>query len=143
MKHLRMKFFRTLPNSTKGFTLLEVVVAMTIVGLGVVTLLEIFSLGLRLGTRSTVRTEIVTDGRQVMDQFLSRAVLPEGTERGSLNPQTHWQFQVQGTKNAPTELSLSNNWELKEVVLDITTTDNGRARRLELNTLRLVKKKNP
>ncbi len=35
-----------------GFTLLEVVVAMSIVALGVVTLFEIFSLGLRLGARS-------------------------------------------------------------------------------------------
>jgi len=62
-----MKSLPTLGNSAKGFTLLEVVVAMTIVGLGIVTLLQIFSLGLRLGARSTVRTEVVTDGRQVMD----------------------------------------------------------------------------
>ena len=138
-----MKYFLTRDTSTQGFTLLEVVVAMTIVGLGVVTLLEIFSLGLRLGARSTLRTEVITDGRQVMDQFLSRAALPEGTERGTLNPQSRWQLQVQGTKNASTELSLSNNWELKEIALDITVSDAGRERRLELNTLRLVRKKNP
>jgi prepilin-type N-terminal cleavage/methylation domain-containing protein len=138
-----MKYFSTRGQSAQGFTLLEVVVAMTIVGLGVVTLLEIFSLGLRLGSRSTLRTEVITDGRQVMDQFLSRAALPEGTERGTLNPQSRWQLQVQGTKNAATELSLSNNWELKEIALDITVSDAGRERRLELNTLRLVRKKNP
>ena len=138
-----MKYFQTPGRSATGFTLLEVVVAMTIVGLGVVTLLQIFSLGLRLGARSTLRTEIITDGRQVMDQFLSRAELPEGTERGTLNAQSHWQLQVQGTKNAATELSLSNNWELKEIALDITVTDAGRERRLELNTLRLVRKRNP
>ena len=138
-----MKCFQIPGRSAKGFTLLEVVVAMTIVGLGVVTLLQIFSLGLRLGARSTLRTEIITDGRQVMDQFLSRAELPEGTERGTLNAQSRWQLQVQGTKNASTELSLSNNWELKEIALDITVSDAGRERRLELNTLRLVRKKNP
>ena len=138
-----MKYFSAQGQSAQGFTLLEVVVAMTIVGLGVVTLLEIFSLGLRLGSRSTLRTEVITDGRQVMDQFLSRAALPEGTERGTLSAQSRWQLQVQGTKNAATELSLSNNWELKEIALDITVSDAGRERRLELNTLRLVRKKNP
>jgi prepilin-type N-terminal cleavage/methylation domain-containing protein len=138
-----MKYFSTRGQSAQGFTLLEVVVAMTIVGLGVVTLLEIFSLGLRLGSRSTLRTEVITDGRQVMDQFLSRAALPEGTERGTLNAQSRWQLQVQERKNAATELSLSNNWELKEIALDITVSDAGRERRLELNTLRLVRKKNP
>jgi prepilin-type N-terminal cleavage/methylation domain-containing protein len=137
-----MKYLSTRGRSAQGFTLLEVVVAMTIVGLGVVTLLEIFSLGLRLGARSTVRTEVITDGRQVMDQFLSRAALPEGTERGTLSPQSRWQLQVQERKNAATELSLSNNWELKEIALDISVNDGGRERRLELSTLRLVRKKN-
>ncbi|MGZ9125825.1 MAG: type IV pilus modification PilV family protein, partial [Candidatus Binatia bacterium] len=42
-----------------GFTLLEVLIAMTIVGLGVVTLLQIFSLGLRLASRSNVQTDAI------------------------------------------------------------------------------------
>jgi prepilin-type N-terminal cleavage/methylation domain-containing protein len=138
-----MKSFEALGSSAKGFTLLEVVVAMTIVGLGVVTLLEIFSLGLRLGARSTLRTEVITDGRHVMDNFLARGVIQEGTERGTLDPQSRWVLQVQGMKNVSTELSLSNDWELKEVALDLVVSDGGRERHVELNTLRLVRKKNP
>jgi prepilin-type N-terminal cleavage/methylation domain-containing protein len=138
-----MKSFEALGSSAKGFTLLEVVVAMTIVGLGVVTLLEIFSLGLRLGARSTVRTEVITDGRHVMDNFLARGVIQEGTERGTLDPQSRWVLQVQGMKNVSTELSLSNDWELKEVALDLVVSDGGRERHVELNTLRLVRKRNP
>jgi prepilin-type N-terminal cleavage/methylation domain-containing protein len=138
-----MKSFEALGTSAKGFTLLEVVVAMTIVGLGVVTLLEIFSLGLRLGARSAVRTEVITDGRHVMDNFLARGVVQEGTERGTLDPQSRWVLQVQGRTNVSTELSLSNDWELKEVTLDLVVSDAGRERHVELNTLRLVRKKNP
>ena len=138
-----MKSFEALGSSAKGFTLLEVVVAMTIVGLGVVTLLEIFSLGLRLGARSTLRTEVITDGRHVMDNFLARGVIQEGTERGTLDPQSRWVLQVQGMKNVSTELSLSNDWELKEVALDLVVSDGARERHVELNTLRLVRKKNP
>ena len=138
-----MKSFEALGSSAKGFTLLEVVVAMTIVGLGVVTLLEIFSLGLRLGARSTVRTEVITDGRHVMDNFLARGVIQEGTERGTLDPQSRWVLHVQGMKNVSTELSLSNDWELKEVALDLVVSDGARERHVELNTLRLVRKKNP
>lgn len=126
-----------------GFTLLEVVVAMTIVALGIVTLMEIFSLGLRLGARSTVRTETITDARQVMDELLARPKLQDGTERGRLDGNGRWTLQVQGTKNAPTDLSLSNPWELKEVALDVRITDAGRERTVEFNTLRLVRKGNP
>jgi prepilin-type N-terminal cleavage/methylation domain-containing protein len=137
-----MKLCRT-RNTTGGFTLLEVIVAMTIVGLGIVTLMEIFSQGLRLGARSTVRTEVITDGRQLMDEFLARRKLPEGTERGTLAEKGRWTLLVQATKSSPTELSLSNPWELKEVALDVRVSDAGRERHVEFNTLRLIKKSNP
>ena len=67
----------------EGFTLLEVLVAMTIVGLGVVTLLQIFSLGLRLQARSTVRTEAMFQGARVMDELLARKRLGEGAQTAS------------------------------------------------------------
>ena len=59
-----MRFNR---QTSRGFTLIEVLVALTILGLGVVTLLQIFSLGLRLDARSAVRTESAADGARVMD----------------------------------------------------------------------------
>jgi general secretion pathway protein I len=125
--------------SGRGFTLLEVVVAMAIVGLGVVTLLEIFSSGLQLGARSRDRTEAVAYGRQVMDQFLARRTLAEGTEQGTVGETNRWQLQVQPVRPVE-ELTLGNNWELKEVTLEIFVPESGRERRIELRTLRLVKK---
>ena len=114
---------------------------MTIVGLGVVTLLEIFSSGLQLGARSEGRTEAVAYGRQVMDQFLSRRTLTEGTEQGTFGEGSRWKLQVQPV--TPAEgLTLGNDWELKEIALDIIVPESGRERRVELRTLRLVKKGN-
>ena len=123
-----------------GFTLLEVVVAMTIVGLGVVTLLEIFSMGLRLGARSEIRTEAINAGRQIMDEFLVRRDFSEGTEEGNLASGGRWQLRVEPVRQDPEELSLSNEWELREIVVDMTASDAGRERRMELKTMRLVKK---
>jgi general secretion pathway protein I len=126
-------------GSDRGFTLLEVVVAMAIVGLGVVTLLEIFSSGLQLGARSRDRTEAVAYGRQVMDQFLARRTLVEGTEHGAIGENNRWQLQVQPIR--PVEvLTLGNDWELKEIALEIFVPESGRDRRVKLRTLRLVKK---
>jgi prepilin-type N-terminal cleavage/methylation domain-containing protein len=129
-------------RSSRGFTLLEIVVAMTIVGLGVVTLLEVFSSGLRLGARSQDRTEVITQGRQVMDQFLARRTLAEGTEQGIIGENGRWKLQVQPVRSAE-ELSLGNDWELKEIALDIIVPESSSERRVELRTLRLVKKGNP
>ncbi|HEX6436676.1 MAG TPA: prepilin-type N-terminal cleavage/methylation domain-containing protein [Candidatus Binatia bacterium] len=125
--------------SRRGFTLLEVVVAMAIVGLGVVTLLEIFSSGLQLGARSRDRTEAVAYGRQVMDQFLARRTVAEGTEQGQIGESSRWQLQVQPVRSVE-GLTLGKDWELKDIALEIFVPESGRERRVELRTLRLVKK---
>jgi Tfp pilus assembly protein PilV len=121
--------------------LLEVVVAMAIVGLGVVTLLEIFSSGLQLGARSQDRTEALAYGRQVMDQFLVRRTLTEGAEQGTLGEHNRWKLQVQPMRRVE-GLTLGKDWELKDVALEIIVSEAGRERRVELRTLRLVKKEN-
>jgi len=126
-----------------GFTLLEVVVAMTIVGIGVVTLLELFSMGLRAGSRSAVATEAMTYGRLAMDEILLRRKIEEGAQQGSLNERVHWKVGIQPVREPSDTLSLSAAWELQEIVLDVRVTDAGRNRPLELRTYRLVRKKNP
>jgi general secretion pathway protein I len=130
-------------KSHKGFTLLEVLVALTIVGLGVVTLLQIFSLGLRLQARSQVRTEAMVEGARIMDELLVRRKLGEGADRGKLGAEGRWTAQIQNMRDAPSTLGLSSNWELKEVALEMTVRDGDRDRQIDLKTLRLVKKGNP
>ena len=130
-------------RSRRGFTLLEVLVALTILSLVVVTLLQIFSLGLRLGARSAVRTESAADGARVMDELLARKKLPEGGETGSLGGTGRWQAQVQTVREPSSSLSLSNNWELKEVAVELYTLQGGRERLIDLKTFRLSKKTNP
>jgi general secretion pathway protein I len=133
---------RNLSSHSAGFTLLEVVVAMTIVGIGVVTLLEIFSSGLRLGSRSSAATEAMTYGRQAMDEILLRQKIEEGAQQGSLNERTRWKLGIEPVRESSDTLSLSSAWELKEITLDMRVTDAGRDRTVELRTYRLVRKKN-
>ena len=130
-------------RSKAGFTLLEVVVAMTIVGLGVVTLLQIFSLGLRLGSRSNVQTEAIAQGARVMDEMLARPTLRDGSESGTVAPGSRWRAQIQTWRDPTPSLNLGSNWELKEVGIEMTVPDGDRGRQVELKTLRLVRKGNP
>lgn len=132
-----MSFYR---NSPKGFTLLEVLVAVTIVGLGVVAVLQVFSLGLRLGARSTTSTEAVTYGARVMDELLARKKLFEGSDSGTLGAAGRWRSQVQAVRDSSPSLNLSSNWELKEVAVEMTVLEGDRERRVDFKTLRLTKK---
>ena len=131
---------KTQRHSDIGFTLLEVLIAMTILGLGVVTLLQIFSQGLELGARSTERTETITSGARVMDELLARKTLPEGAQSGRLGRSGRWTAQVQAVRDPSPSLNLSSNWELKEVALEVTVNEAGHERRVDLKTLRLSKK---
>ena len=126
-----------------GFTLLEVMVAMAIVGFGVVTLLEIFSLGLRLGSRSEVETEAIAQSARVMDELLARPKLHDGSESGTVTPAQRWRSQIQTLRDATPSLSLGSNYELKEVAVEMAVTDGVQERRVELKTLRLARKGNP
>ena len=116
---------------------------MTIVGLGVVTLLQVFSSGLRLQARSTARTETMLAGARVMDELLARKTLGEGPERGRLGGSGRWGSHIQTLRDAPSTLGLANPWELKEVTLELFVLDGARERQVELKTLRLAKKVSP
>jgi general secretion pathway protein I len=138
-----LKRNRDFSSLSAGFTLLEVVVAMTIVGIGVVTLLEIFSSGLRLGSRSSAATEAMAYGRQAMDEILLRRKIEEGAQQGVLNDQTRWRLGIEPVREPPETLALSSAWELKEITLDMRVTEAGKDRPVELRTYRLVRKNNP
>jgi prepilin-type N-terminal cleavage/methylation domain-containing protein len=133
---------RRTPLSSKAFTLLEVLVALTILGLGVVTLFQIFSLGLRLGARSATRTESAVSAAAVMDELLARGKLPEVPESGTLPGSIRWKVDVQTRRDSPSSLGLSGNWELKEITIGLSF-DGARQVTSELKTLRLAKKANP
>jgi prepilin-type N-terminal cleavage/methylation domain-containing protein len=138
-----LKCNRVFSSLSAGFTLLEVVVAMTIVGIGVVTLLEVFSLGLRLGSRSSAATEAMVYGRQAMDEILLRRKIEEGAQQGVLNDQTRWRLGIEPVREPPETLALSSAWELKEITLAMRVMEAGRDRPVELRTYRLFRKNNP
>ena len=115
-----------------GFTLLEVVVGMAIVSLGVVTLLEVFSSGLKLGAKGAERTEAVGIGREVMDEVLTRREIARGGEAGTAANGSPWSVEITPLAgNSP--LDLTGGWELQEISLQM-----GKAVRFK--TLRLVPK---
>ncbi len=123
--------------------MLEVLVAMTIVGLGVVTLLQIFSLGLRLQARSTVRTEAVLQGARVMDELLARKRLGEGSDEANspltdVGARKFRRCAMHRPRSVCPAIGSSRKLLLEMVVLDGESE-----RRMELKTLRLAKKVNP
>ena len=64
-------------SRSRGFTLLEVMLAVAISAIGIVSLLELFGGSMRLARISTEQTRAVVLASSLMDQALWRAELPE------------------------------------------------------------------
>jgi len=64
-----------------GFSLLEVAVALAILGIGVVTCLQIFAGSLRLQTRASRDARVVLHARAAMDALIFEPELRDQTRR--------------------------------------------------------------
>jgi len=59
------------PSGVRGFTLIEVAIAMAIVGIGVVAVLEIFSAALRTERGAGIRAKAAMQARAILEQTMT------------------------------------------------------------------------
>jgi prepilin-type N-terminal cleavage/methylation domain-containing protein len=78
----------------QGFTLLEVLVAMAILGIGLIVIIELFSGGLRLGRTSEEYTRAVGYARMKLEEISLAKTLEEGIEEGEFDREYRWQVEV-------------------------------------------------
>jgi general secretion pathway protein I len=77
-----------------GFTLVEVVVAMAILGISLVLVIELFSGGLRLGRASEEYTVAAQLARQKIEEIALSKQVEEGIEEGEFDSTYRWQVEV-------------------------------------------------
>lgn len=78
-----------------GFTLLEVMVAMAILGISIVVIMELFSAGLKSAKASQDYTKIIMLARQKMDQLTIGRNLAEGVDGGEFEGTPYrWQTEI-------------------------------------------------
>lgn len=134
-----MKRHELVVGKGEGFTLIEVLVAFSILSL---TLAALFSL-LSSGTRSTrVADEYgaaVVWAESKLAQLGVSEPLRAGTTRGYFDERFHWQLQV--TKRPPRRTALSlqeHEWDLLDIALRVQWQSLGTERDIALSTMRLV-----
>jgi len=119
-------------NAERGFTLLEVLVATLILGLAVVSLIQLSSQGLRLLKHSDDQQQAA-----LLADRLARAAEPlaEGVETGQEGPMT-WERRV-ALMGGPDEL-IPPSGPTPELRALTVTVRWGPGRSLELASLRLI-----
>ena len=74
--------------------MIEVVVAMAILGVGLIVIIELFSGGLRLGRASEEYSRAVSFARMKMEEVSLKEYLEEGNEAGEFDKDYRWQVAV-------------------------------------------------
>ncbi len=135
-----MKIYRS--NRNKGFTLIEVVVAFAILGVGLTVIIELFSGGLRLARASMEYTKAVNYARIKMEEFTAKPAVEEGTEEGESDDKTfRWQVAVKKVDLLSIDKSVDYKppIELYQVKIDVFWKSGTKERSTTVESLKAIK----
>lgn len=131
------------PSSrNKGFTLIEVVVALAILGVGLTVLIELFSGGLRLARASMEYTKAVNYARMKMEEMTVKPAVQEGTEEGESDDRAfRWQVGVKKVDLLSIDKSVDYKppIELFQVKIDVFWKSGSKERSASVESFRAIK----
>lgn len=79
----------------RGFTLIEIMVSMAILGIALTVVMELFSGGLRLGRKSEEYSRAVFYGRQLLEELCLKKEFPNPKEEGIFEEEYRWQYEIE------------------------------------------------
>ena len=81
-------------SSQKGFTLLEILLAISILGVALTVIMQQFSAGLRIGQASKTYTTATAYAKQKLEEFQLEEEMEEGEEVGDFDDGYTWRVSV-------------------------------------------------
>jgi general secretion pathway protein I len=126
----------------KGFTLIEVVVALAILGVGLTVIIELFSGGLRLARASMEYTKALNYARIKMEEIAVKPVVNEGTEEGVSEDKTfRWQMGVKKVDLLSIDKSIDYKppIELFQIKIDVFWKSGSKERSTSVESLKAIK----
>jgi general secretion pathway protein I len=124
-----------------GFTLIEVVVAMAILGIGITMMIELFSGSLRLVRTSGEYTKAVNYARVKMEEMTLKPTANEGIEEGEFDKTYRWQVDVKRMDllSATIETDYKPPVQLFQVKVHVVWKSGTKERSTVLETYRTIK----
>ncbi|MFH1756609.1 MAG: type II secretion system protein [Pseudomonadota bacterium] len=128
-------------TSERGFTLIEVVVALAILGVGLIVIIELFSGGLRLGRTSAEYTQAIGYARLKMEDITLARQLTEGIEEGEFDKNFRWQLEVKKVEVLPLEeaADIGLPIELYRIKMNVLWKSGSQERSAVIESLKVIK----
>ena len=137
MKHKEQERYPVFRNAARGFTLLEVLVALVLLSISLVAIFELFSANLRGIAKSDDYSHAVIMAESKMREVLDDDTLAERTWTESTDDGYRIDAVVSSTANDRTE---DLQVKLLEINLTVSWIKDSKERTLKLKTLKMVNK---
>ena len=143
MKSLKLRTFKKGRQVSRGFTLLEVMLAFVVFALSFATVLEIMAGSMSSVRRASDDTEVALFAQSIIDLVGTEIPVEEGTFSGTGMDRYQWQmdiflYQVSDEDLRTQELAEMSGVELYRIELDIGWEVGQRQRNLQFSTLRSI-----
>ncbi len=126
-------------KNRRGFTLIEVLLAVAILGIGLCVIMELFAGGLRSAKVSEEYTKATLYGKMKMEELLAASDLAEGSLAGSFDDQFSWTAEVRiknPTFSTPPDPEPTLPIDLYQIVLKVTWSSVRGQKSIEIESLR-------
>ena len=143
MKPLKSKSLRQSRQGSRGFTLLEVMLAFVIFALSFAVVLEIMAGSMRSVRRASDDTEVALFAQSIMDLVGNEIPIEEGEYSGTGMERYDWQLDITlyesgGEQEGTQELAEMSGIELYRVDLGIDWESGRRQRDFQFSTIRSI-----
>ncbi|MCX8043866.1 MAG: prepilin-type N-terminal cleavage/methylation domain-containing protein [Desulfobacterota bacterium] len=137
--------YSTAPQKpSAGFTLLEVLIAVVILGLSITAILQQFSLALRGGSAAQDMSRAVLYAKQKLEELKTADEVAIGSESGSFEDGFLWETSIEPYPlPEPEGMAIAEQLrhELVQLTARVIWQSGVQQKRVELSTLKLVRKK--
>jgi general secretion pathway protein I len=128
-------------RSSRGFTLLEVLLAFVIFALGFATVMEVLSGSMRSAMRAREYSEAALSAQSLMDMVGTELPLLEGSQGGTTDQGFEWNLVISPYQFAEEDMRLAdvaqmNGTELFRVDLQLAWSSGFRERQVDFTTVR-------
>lgn len=120
---------------SSGYTLIEILVAVSIMAIALVGILQLFSAGLKSSKLSDEYARGIFHAREVMEEILLSERISEGKLMGAFDDGYNWKAEIR--RHEP-EVQSKGAFDALEVHLSVIWNSLGGEKRFDLSTIRTI-----
>ena len=129
-----------LPPSNDGFTLIEILVAISILAISLVVILQLFSGGLKSSRLSDEYTRGIFHAREKMGEVLLSKEVSAGETEGEFSDSFRWKCQIELIESVE-EDEEKLPFNMFNIKVDIVWDVGDKEKRFQVSTIKIVEKK--